>query len=255
MPTSTLPILLWDQAYNRNGDGKLPRATVNAIRTYMDNHSLSGWISQETLMRDTGLSESQVRRQIKANTEAGWLAVVTQGRAGRASVYQLTYPQPVTDDRLTESTRSPTGQIRPVTDTTPNRSDMTGYCSQPVMDDRLQPVIDDTPTTPRTSPQEKFSRVTGPEAGSLSTAETGTEATDVAEGPDSDPWGSTSEPATESRPSGLQRATASTAVTDDPFASEPVWLTESRARDAQRDLAPATAGGPPASPWDNNPFG
>lgn len=151
-----IAIIEWDQAYNRNGNGKLPRAVVNVIRTYMNNHTLTGWVSQATLMADTGLSESQVRRQIKANIEAGWLEVVRQGRTGKATDYRLTYPEPVTDDRLEGEGQSLTGHIRPVEDTDSNRSHMTGYNPQPVMDDRLQPVIDDTPTSPRTSPQEKF---------------------------------------------------------------------------------------------------
>ncbi|KMO68904.1 hypothetical protein MOBUDSM44075_04324 [Mycolicibacterium obuense] len=150
-------IIHWDQEYNRNGDASLRRAVVNVIRGYMDNHRLDGWVSQETLMRDTGLSESQVRRQIRSNIDAGWLTVTSRGRAGRASEYRLSYPQPVMDDRLHEPDESLTGHGRPVSDEDPNRSLMTGYTIQPVIDDRLQPVMDDTPTTPRTSPQEKFS--------------------------------------------------------------------------------------------------
>ena len=101
-----LPILLWDQAYNRNGDAKLPRAVVNVIRTYMDNHTLDGWVSQETLAEATGMQVRGVRKQIAANVEAGWLEVVKQGCAGRASIYRLTYPKPVPQDRYYPRYRS-----------------------------------------------------------------------------------------------------------------------------------------------------
>jgi hypothetical protein len=88
------PILDWDQAYNRNGDPDLPRAVVNAIRTHMNNHTLTGWVKQETLSDYTGLSVRQVRRQIDANVKAGWLEVVKLGNSsGLASSYRLAYPK------------------------------------------------------------------------------------------------------------------------------------------------------------------
>ncbi|WP_133058005.1 hypothetical protein [Mycolicibacterium vulneris] len=96
-----LPIIAWDQAYNRNGDPALPRAVVNAIRTHMDNRSLTGWIKQETLAEYTGLSVRQVRRHIAANVEAGWLEVTSLGNSsGLASSYRLTFPKADTDALL-----------------------------------------------------------------------------------------------------------------------------------------------------------
>ncbi|BBZ27865.1 hypothetical protein MMAD_21600 [Mycolicibacterium madagascariense] len=145
-------IIRWDQAYNRNGNPKLPRAVVNAIRTYVDNDTLAGWVSQETLAQDTGLDESNVRRQLRKNEDVGWL-VSKRGRAGRASEYRLTYPQPGADARLDTT---PTVQIRTVRDQDPNRAQMPGYTPQPCTDARLLPGADARPTTPRTSPQEKF---------------------------------------------------------------------------------------------------
>jgi len=81
-------------------------------------------------------------------------------------------------------------------------------------------------------------------------------------GPDSDPWGgSASEPATATEGAsqapeglvGLQPPTTHGSLFDDPFASEPAWRAESRAREERADhyLEPATAGGPPASPWED----
>lgn len=140
---STAPaIIRWDQAYNRNGDGKLPRAVVNVIRTYMNNHTLAGWVSQETLSRNTGLDERTVRRQIEKNVKVGWLTVTKRGRTGQASEYQLTYPRPDTDVRLGTADS--------------NRTQMSGYTQLPDTDVRLEPDTDVRPTTPRTSPQEKF---------------------------------------------------------------------------------------------------
>ena len=90
----TPAIIRWDQAYNRSGDDKLPRAVVNVLRTYMDNDDLDGWVKRETLMRDTGLSERQVDRHIAANVKAGWLAITSRGHSGgKSNDYRLTYPK------------------------------------------------------------------------------------------------------------------------------------------------------------------
>jgi hypothetical protein len=125
-------IILWDQAYNRNGDKALPRAAVNALRTHIDNDTLTGWAKAETLASYTGLSVRMVRRQIAQNVEAGWLEVVRSGNSsGLANTYRLTYPNGVMDDRVRpERVSSSTGKG----------------------------VMDVTPTTHRTSPQGKFSR-------------------------------------------------------------------------------------------------
>lgn len=146
-------ILRWDQAYNRNRDAKLPRAVVNAIRTYMDNDELTGWVSQATLARDTGLDESNVRRQIRKNVDAGWLIVTKRGRTGRASRYQLTYAQPGADARLVPPL---TAQIRTVSGPASNRAQTPGYAPQPGADARSIPGADARPTSPGTSPQGKF---------------------------------------------------------------------------------------------------
>ncbi len=87
-------ILVWDQAYNRNGDPKLARTVVNVIRTYMDNHTLTGFVKAETLAEATGLTIRAVRKQIAANVAAGWLEIVEKGHSGRkANVYRLTDPK------------------------------------------------------------------------------------------------------------------------------------------------------------------
>lgn len=141
-------ILRWDQAYNRSGDGKLPRAVVNVIRTYMDNDSLTGWVSLETLTADTGLSRSQVQRQIKANTEAGWLEIVKPGYGNRAPVYRLTYRE----SRIS-------APIQPDEDKQESRiyARISGANDENDAYMRQESRIYDTPTSPRTSPQEKFS--------------------------------------------------------------------------------------------------
>ncbi len=129
-----VPIISWDQAYNRNGDRKLQRTVVNAIRTYMDNGTLTGWVKAETLVRDTGIKERTVREQIAANVTAGWLEVVESGRAGRANTYRLTYPHPAPQRMVDEDPPCATAHVDPA----PQR----------------------IPTTPRTSPQEKFIGIT-----------------------------------------------------------------------------------------------
>lgn len=138
----TIPILLWDQAYNRNGDAKLPRAVVNVIRTYMDNHTLAGWVSQETLARDTGMTVRGVRKQIDANVRAGWLEVVRRGCTGKSSDYRLTYPTIGTTVPVAEG------------DDYRNHSSGSELLGEPQF--RLLPEPQFPPTTPRTSPQEKF---------------------------------------------------------------------------------------------------
>ena len=125
-----LPILAWDQAYNRNGDPKLPRAVANVIRTYMNNHSLTGYVKAETLAKHTGLQVRGVRKQIAANVAAGWLEIVESGHSGRkANVYRLTYPKGVPQDTVAsgvvakgvpEDTEGcPTGPVKGVPQDTP----------------------------------------------------------------------------------------------------------------------------------------
>jgi hypothetical protein len=131
-------ILRWDQAYNRNGDRRLQRTVVNAIRTYMDNHTLTGWVKAETLVRDTGIKERTVREQIAANVAAGWLEIVESGNSsGRANTYRLTYPNHA-PQRGVDGEACATAQVNHA----PRR----------------------TPSSPRTSPQEKFSIGTTPES-------------------------------------------------------------------------------------------
>jgi hypothetical protein len=148
--TSELPILAWDQAYNRtsrgiDSDGKakpLRRDVVNVIRTYVDNQTLRGWVKQDTLVAATGLSLSAVKRQIKENVEAGWLRVAEKGHSGgKANVYELTFPDSVISDPITL-------MVSPV--------NPKGVHQRP-----LNGVISDTPTTPRTSPRS--SNITTPE--------------------------------------------------------------------------------------------
>lgn len=140
----TLPIIEWDQAYNRNGDRKLQRTVVNAIRTYMNNHTLTGWVKAETLVRDTGIKERTVREQIAANVVAGWLEVVESGNSsGRANTYRLTYPNHAPQRRV------PVG-----TETDHALQHMVG--GEPCATAHGYHAPQRTPTTPRTSPQEKF---------------------------------------------------------------------------------------------------
>ena len=130
-------IILWDKAYNRSGDHKLPRAVVNVLRTYMDNDTLEGWVKRETLMRGTGLSERQVDRHIAANVKAGWLAITRRGHSGgKSNDYRLTYPK--ADISVTETQTDLSMQ-----------TDMSGEGR------RICPVKADiyvSPTSPRTSP-------------------------------------------------------------------------------------------------------
>lgn len=218
-------ILRWDQAYNRNGESKLPRAVLNVIRTYMNNHTLTGWVSQETLARDTGLDESNVRRQIRKNEDAGWLVVTKRGRSGRASEYRLAYPQPGEYARLSgDGDEGSTGRIRPVTtqgEPGSNRANMPGYTPQPGADARLLSGADARPTSPSTSPQEKCfiegQNETGTDSRSPDAGSRATGGVAPSRGL-SDPWS----------------PDAAIASGDDPFASEPAWRAEHRARESKR---------------------
>lgn len=244
----TLAIIQWDQAYNRNGNGKLPRAVLNVIRTYMNNRTLTGWVTAETLAEGTGMTVRNVWKQIAANVAAGWIEIVESGNSSKATVYRLTYPDPepqftVPDhETVSESSRS-----------TPERC--------PTVHGNRVPQF--TPTTPRTSPQEKFS--TTPRTGNSGSPfgepdlpdlkrqnETGHESRSLAvEGsePTAENRPADSEPASagaaeapeEYRPIGLQPLARSSSV--DPFVSEPAWRAEvvvSEKR-AARLLEPASA--------------
>lgn len=174
---SKLEIIRWDQTYNRSGDRKLQRAVVNAIRTYMNNHTLTGWVKAETLMQDTGLSERTVREQIAANVAAGWLQVVKSGNSsGRANTYRLTYPDHAVR-RMVPVGEEIDHAVHRMVDGEP--------CGTP----QGNHAVHRTPTTPRTSPQEKFSIGTTPEENHAAHRRV----------PDTDPWGSVGvlSPATE----------------------------------------------------------
>jgi hypothetical protein len=146
---STVPaIIRWDQAYNRNGDRTLPRAVVNAIRTHMNNHTLEGWVKAQTLADYTGLSLRVVRKQIADNVAAGWLVITDSGNSsGKANDYKLTYPKGVVDDTIPPSDNG-------VVDSTLD-SRRVSYSAE-------KGVAHSTPTTYRTSPQEKFPIKTSP---------------------------------------------------------------------------------------------
>ena len=140
---ASLPTLTWDQAYNRNGDSKLPRAVVNVIRTYMDNHTLTGFVKAETLAEATGMTVRGVRKQIAANVAAGWLEIAEPGNSSKATVYRLAYPADH-EPQFTVTTGETVNHSSPFEGETVNHSSSKG-----------EPQF--TPTTPRTSPQEKFS--------------------------------------------------------------------------------------------------
>lgn len=148
-------VILWDQAYNRNGDPKLQRSVVNVIRTYVNSDSLVGWVKAETLAEATGLQIRGVRKQIAANVKAGWLEVIKSGNSsGLANTYRLTYPNGVPQDTLATD-----GQLQRVSHRTPLVRE--GCPTGPV-----KGVLQDTPTSPRTSPKEKFiGEGTSPEKG------------------------------------------------------------------------------------------
>lgn len=89
-------IIKWDQAFNRNGDKSLPRQVGNVIRLYMNNDTLEGYVSQQRLADDTGLTDHQVRRQIDALELAGWVEVTTapEKRGKVPNTYRLLFPNP-----------------------------------------------------------------------------------------------------------------------------------------------------------------
>ncbi|BBX04318.1 hypothetical protein BST36_17370 [Mycolicibacterium moriokaense] len=144
---STPPILQWDKAYNRNGDPKLPRTVVNVIRTYMDNHTLTGFVKQETLAEATGLTVRGVRKQIAANVAAGWLEIVSVGNSsGKATDYRLTIPKEEPQFRLPSSKAEPQFPLE----------DGEGGTTVPVKE---EPQF--LPTSPSTSPKRSTSPTEG----------------------------------------------------------------------------------------------
>lgn len=206
-------IIRWDQAYNRNGDSKLPRAAVNAIRTYMNNDTLTGWVKAETLAGDIGMTVRGVRKQIAANVAAGWLEIAESGNSSKATVYRLTYP----GDREPQFTVPDAVRVNHSSRSTPEGC--------PTVHGKGEPQF--TPTSPRTSPKRSSlllletvnpgspfgepdltDRVDQDETGlrSRSLAIAGSEAT---EGPSSDPFADRGErhDAREGRAAGLAIAT------------------------------------------------
>src|SRR5262245_38495838 len=90
----------WSKRYFRNEDRSLSetKATMAALMTYADFHTLTCFPSQKTLAGITGLSIDSVRRHINKNIDAGWLQKLKQGNSYKsATEYLLTVPTPSTD--------------------------------------------------------------------------------------------------------------------------------------------------------------
>ncbi len=217
-------------------------------------------LAEETVYRKSGVSEA-----ITSLKARGWIRETSRGSGytGNASVFELVPDAPSSSAQpeqpdpsssaVAEPPTEPSTSARPEqpTEVVPLERTSSSAVAEPVVPLERKPTDPDTrsgsdplssdPGEVRYAPNHSVGQGTGPEAGSLATAEPMTEATGVADGPDSDPWGSTSEPATESRPEGLQSATAHSAVaTDDPFATPQPWQREQRTRKVRRDLQPAT---------------
>lgn len=117
-PGAKLPIIEWDQAYNRNRDKTVPREVLNVIRTFVNNKTLQGFVSIPTLADATGLCHRAVNKQIRANKDAGWLKVTERGNStGAANYYLLTYPEvrelkfPIREPECTPTTPLTTSKI------------------------------------------------------------------------------------------------------------------------------------------------
>lgn len=83
----------WSKAYFRSGDHAETTPTMAALMTYADFSDLTCYPSQQTLARATGLSVDTVRRHIRTNVKAGWLAIVEPGSSYKsATKYRLTTP-------------------------------------------------------------------------------------------------------------------------------------------------------------------
>ncbi|MGU3502416.1 hypothetical protein [Mycobacterium sp. C31M] len=158
---STPPILVWDQAYNRNGDVKLPRSVVNVIRTYANNDTLEGWVTAETLARATGLQIRAVRKQIAANVAAGWLEIVKSGNSsGLANTYRLTYPKGVLQDTVAAGDTPSKGVPEDTVANDQRVSQRAPLHPEGCPTGPSKGVLQNTPTSPGTSPKREVPRGT-----------------------------------------------------------------------------------------------
>lgn len=136
----------WHKAYGKSDVPSVARSVAYVVWDYTGADGEHGFPGTDILMASTNLSESQVRRNLKVNVDAGWLELVkcgsrTQKRAWK-SEYRLTYPadhrSPMTDGELSVETDHPSPMTAGRDD---RRSPMHG-----------PPVTRDTPTDPLPNP-------------------------------------------------------------------------------------------------------
>lgn len=85
----------WDKAYNRGGNK--PSASMNALRTMANSHTLECYASYDELAEWTGQSRRACIDQMKIAQDAGWVKLLRKGHGGpkgpnRSNVWRLTFP-------------------------------------------------------------------------------------------------------------------------------------------------------------------
>lgn len=95
MANAAHPKTLWDIAYNRGGNK--PSASMNALRTMANAHTLECYASYADLAEWTGQRRATCVDQMNAAQAAGWVKLISSGHGGqagasRSNVWRLTYP-------------------------------------------------------------------------------------------------------------------------------------------------------------------
>lgn len=237
---STFSKLTWHKRTHGHTFTGAEFRVLMSIFDHSDERGLKSHPGLRLLMAETGYGKTAVSEALTALQERGWIAQTRKGSgtSGKTSVYELVPDAPSSTARavLPEQGSGSAGADQPTEVGPVERTSWSAGA------DTVVP-LERTPTDPdirsgsdpfssdqgvvRYPPNHSEDRETGPEAGSLATAGSTTEATGVAYFSDFDPWGSTSEPATESRPEGLQSATGTAAVAfiqgcdRNPFCIEP----------------------------------
>ncbi|ORB67683.1 hypothetical protein BST47_04180 [Mycolicibacterium tusciae] len=229
-------------------------APARSVAMYIWSHDERYQQSARDVAEALGMSRNTVAKALEALQERGWF--VRERITANAEVWHLQMTnRPFTPDEVSklsgvaqEMSHLPSTGSGSAPPTGSPDEPPTGSGNEPHSSEiRSAPEVHDW-SSARTDQDE-----TGSEGRSL--AVDGSEATEgVADGRGQDGpsrEAASDDEAAEHRPAGLQSPTATGSRNADPWAEPPAWVAESRDREERSArLQPATAGGPPVSPWD-----
>ncbi|WP_442971704.1 helix-turn-helix domain-containing protein [Rhodococcus sp. LB1] len=269
MPNDKFSKLTWHKRTHGHEFTGAEFRVLMSIFDHSDEHGRKSHPGLKRLMDETGYSKSAISEALKALQARGWITQSSRGSgvSGRASVYELVPDAPSRSSGLDQSSNGGSSagvdqlpEVGPVERTSRSSGlDLVGPVewtpSDPDIKSGSDPYRSDQGEVRQSPNHQEDQDETGHESRSLAVAgseATGARASGTGNPPATEdrPAKSTqAEPASagateapeENRPVGLQPLAPSSST--DPFASEPAWRAEGRAREkrAARLLEPASA--------------